>query len=111
SFTLLNLGDIAAGFAAGEQALAQAEQLGHPALLSQALSLRAHLSFRRGHGLDRPSLQRALPLEDHEANMPAALRPSVQNALLLGWSGELDQAYDEMAVLRRRCMERGEENE
>jgi ATP/maltotriose-dependent transcriptional regulator MalT len=111
SFTLLNLGDITAGLAAGEQALAQAERLGHPALLSQALSLRAHLWFRSGHGLDRPGLQRALQLEDHDMHMPAALRPSVQNALLLGWTGEFGQAYDEMAVWRRRCMERGEDNE
>jgi tetratricopeptide (TPR) repeat protein len=111
SFTLLNLGDITAGLTIGEQALTEAERLGHPALLSQALSLRAHLWFRRGHGLDRPSLQRALQLEDRDARMPAALRPSVQNALLLAWSGELGQGYDEMAVWRRRCIEHGEENE
>jgi ATP/maltotriose-dependent transcriptional regulator MalT len=111
SFTLLNLGDIEAGLAAGEQALAQAERLGHPALLSQALSLRAHLWFRRGHGLDRVSMQRALQLEDRDMHMPAALRPSVQNALLLGWTGEFGQAYDDMAVWRRRCTERGEDNE
>lgn len=111
SFALLNTGDIEAALRIVEEAVAHAEQLRHPQLLSQALSLRVHLYFRRGDGLDEISLRRALELEDRDAYMPAALRPSVQKALLLGWSGELDGAYEEMVSLRRRCIERGEENE
>lgn len=111
SFTLLNLGDIEAALSAVEQAVTQAELLGYPPLLSQALSLQAHVSFRHGDGMDENGLQRALDLEDREAYVPAALRPSVQRALLLGWSGELDEAHDQMTRLWWRCVERGEENE
>jgi DNA-binding CsgD family transcriptional regulator/tetratricopeptide (TPR) repeat protein len=111
AFTLLNVGDMTAALATVDQAVTAAERLGHPQLLSQALSLSVHLRFRRGDGLDQSSLQRALELEDREAFMPAALRPGVQNALLLAWSGELGQAYEEMTAWRRRCREHGEEGE
>lgn len=111
AFTLLNVGDMTAALATVDQAVTAAERLGHPQLLSQALSMSVHLRFRRGDGLDRDSLHRALELEDRQAFMPAALRPGVQNALLLGWSGDLDQAYEGMTSWRRRCHERGEEGE
>jgi len=111
SFALLNLGDMTAALATVDQALAAAGPLGHPQLLSQTLSMSVHLRFRRGDGLDQLSLQRALELEDRQAFMPAALRPGVQKALLLGWSGDLGQAYEEMTSWRRRCRERGEQGE
>jgi hypothetical protein len=43
--------------------------------------------------------------------VPLFLRASTQNALLLAWAGQLDKAHDEMGDIRRRCIERGEENE
>ena len=111
AFTLLNVGDMTAALATVDQAVTAAELLGHPQLLSQALSMSVHLHFRRGDGLDKHCLQRALELEDREAFMPAALRPGVQNALLLGWSGDLGHAYEQMTSWWRRCHERGEEGE
>jgi DNA-binding CsgD family transcriptional regulator len=111
AFTLLNVGDMTAALATVDQAVTAAERLGHPQLLSQALSMSVHLQFRHGDGLDQHSLQRALELEDRQAFMPAALRPGVQHALLLGWSGDLDRAYEEMTSWGRRCRERGEEGE
>jgi DNA-binding CsgD family transcriptional regulator len=111
AFTLLNVGDMTAALATVGQAVTAAEVLGHPQLLSQALSMSVHLKFRRGDGLDQDNLQRALELEDREAFMPAALRPGVQNALLMGWSGDLGQAYEGMTFWRQRCQERGEEGE
>jgi DNA-binding CsgD family transcriptional regulator len=38
-------------------------------------------------------------------------RPTVQNALLLDWSGQLDRAHAELQQIRRRSLERGEEGE
>ncbi|OBI13936.1 LuxR family transcriptional regulator [Mycobacterium sp. E2327] len=110
SFAMLNTGDSAAALRIVDDAVTNAERLGHPQLLGQALSLRAHLRFRHGEGIDEAGLQRALELEDN-AFMPAALRPSMQKALLLGWSGQLDTAYAAMVGLRQACIERGEENE
>jgi DNA-binding NarL/FixJ family response regulator len=38
-------------------------------------------------------------------------RPTVQRALLLEWTGRLDEAHQELEVIRRRCVEKGEEGE
>jgi DNA-binding CsgD family transcriptional regulator len=94
-----------------DEAIARAERLGQPILLGQALGLRVILGFLRGDGLDQMRLVRAQALEDVDADMPMAFRPRMQNAMLLAWTGHLDHAHDEMANIRRRCIERGEENE
>ena len=71
----------------------------------------SHAQIKSGAGVDKPDLQRALELEDREANTPLIFRPSLLNALLLAYSGELDRAHNEMLEVRRRCSERGEEGE
>jgi ATP/maltotriose-dependent transcriptional regulator MalT len=111
SFALVNAGRPAAALSRAEEAITIAERLGQPHLLSHALSMRVMLRVMRGDGLDEAGLRRALELEDHEAAIPLAFRPSVQNALLLAWTGQLEQAHEEMLSIRRRCIERGEESE
>ena len=69
------------------------------------------LFFLRGDGIDELSLVRALELEDHESFTPTVLKPSVENALILGWTGELDTSYQRMQAIQRRCVEKGEEGE
>jgi DNA-binding CsgD family transcriptional regulator len=39
------------------------------------------------------------------------VRPRSHHAILLGWTGQLDRAHEEMAALRRICVEHGLENE
>jgi ATP/maltotriose-dependent transcriptional regulator MalT len=111
SFARFNAGRLAAAIESVEDAVAEGERLGQPHLLSQALSMRVILRFLRGDGFDEPSQQRALGLEDHEAAIPSAFRPSVQNGLLLSCTGQLDQAHDAMRAMRQRYLERGEESE
>jgi DNA-binding CsgD family transcriptional regulator len=52
-----------------------------------------------------------LELEDRDARLPTAFRPSMQNAMLLGWTGKLDAARRQWTSIRRRCIEEGDENE
>jgi DNA-binding CsgD family transcriptional regulator len=111
AYALFNIGQPEAGRIKAEQAVADAEQLGHPGVLSQALGVRVMLGFLRGDGVDEVSLRRALELEDRTTNAPMALRPTLQNALLLDWTGQLERAYWEMRAIQRRCMEEGEEGE
>jgi DNA-binding CsgD family transcriptional regulator len=111
SFAQLNAGDLDAAADTIENAVASAERLAHPHLLSQALSMGVIVRFQRGDGLDEPNLQRALELEDREAPTPVTLRPSMQNVLLMAWTGRLEDANREILAIRRRCMERGEESE
>ena len=56
-------------------------------------------------------LQRALALQHNRTGVPMSFRPAVHNALLLAWTGRLDEAHDEMLSIRRGCIEHGEESE
>lgn len=111
SFAQTNTGHIDAALATIDDAVAEATDLGQSQLLGSALGTRAMLRFMSGAGVDKPGLQHALELEDHEANTPLIFRPSLLNALLLAYSGELDQAHSEMLEVQRRCSDRGEEGE
>lgn len=92
-------------------AVRTAERIGQPQLLSEALAMHALVSFYLGDGLDEPALQRALELEDREAPLSALLAATVQSAVLMGGSGRLDEARDELLAIRRHGIERGEEIE
>jgi DNA-binding CsgD family transcriptional regulator len=111
AFALVNGGKADDAVLRVEEAVREAERLAQPRQLSQALSMRAMLHFMRGDGLDKQNLQRALDLEDHTANVSVAFQPSVQNALLLAWTGELDGARHDMASIRRRCIAQGDDGE
>ena len=106
-----NTGQHAACLESVENAVTDAGRLGQPHLLSHALGLRVMLRTMYGHAVDEPSLRHALELEQPEAPIPVPFRPSVHNALLLAWTGQLEQAHDEMLAIRRRCLEHGEESE
>ena len=111
SFAQTNTGQIDAALATIEDAVAEATNLGQSHLLGSALGTRAMLRFMSGAGVDKAGLQHALELEDREANIPLIFRPSLLNALLPAYSGELDRAHNEMLEVRRRCSERGEEGD
>lgn len=92
-------------------AVRTAQRIQHPQLLSQALAMHALVSFLLGDGLDEPTLERALALEDREAPISAHLDTTVQSAALMAGSGRLDKARDELLTYRRRAIERGQESE
>jgi ATP/maltotriose-dependent transcriptional regulator MalT len=110
SFAQFNTGQLGAAIESVDGAVTDAERLGLPDLFSQALSMRAMLHFLRGDGFDVPALVQALELEDLDVPVPSAFRPSVQNAVLLACTGQLDQAHDEMSAMRRHYLERGDES-
>ena len=111
SFALFNAGRLDASIQRAEEAVANAQNFGRPDLLSQALSMRAMVCFLRGDGVDEISLQRALELENHQANIPFALRPTVHNAIVRSCAGELDWAHNEFTSLRKQCIEYGLDGE
>ncbi|MCT7661830.1 helix-turn-helix transcriptional regulator [Mycobacterium deserti] len=111
SFALLNAGEVTSALCNVEDAVANAEHLGQPQQLSQALGMRTMLHFLAGNGLEGEGLRRALASEEPHSDLPVAFRPSMQNAMLLSWTGHLPQARKAMLSIRRRCIERGEESE
>jgi DNA-binding CsgD family transcriptional regulator len=64
-----------------------------------------------GNGVHEPSLERALELEDPEADVPFQFRASAVHMITQAWTGRLDQAHREAIHLRELCMERGCEND
>src|SRR6201999_3296768 len=106
-----NAGDLVTAAHTIEDAVAAATRHGLTQMLSQALGGRTLVRFPRGDGVDTASMQRAMALEDKATAMSVAFRPTMQNALLLGSIGELEQARKEMASVRRDCAERGDESE
>ena len=86
-----------------------ADEVGIPGISSTALAMWVNTSFHYGRGLDDQSLQRALELEDHDADVPVPFSASGVQALVEAWTGRLDEARSHMLAVRRRCLERGSE--
>jgi DNA-binding CsgD family transcriptional regulator len=111
AYAQLNGNQASASLETANQAVNEAERLAIPHLLSLALSMRVVLRFICGHGVDEDDLRRALQLQDRQAYAPLVFRPDVQHALLLEWTGRLDDAHEALEAIRVRCMEKGEEGE
>jgi DNA-binding CsgD family transcriptional regulator len=111
AYALFNTGQPDVALHKAEEAVVNAELLGNPGLISQALGVRVMLGFLRGDGVDEASMQRSLALDDPTLFAPITLRPTLLHALLLDWTGQLERAYSEMRAIQRRCTEVGEEGE
>jgi DNA-binding CsgD family transcriptional regulator len=56
-------------------------------------------------------MQHALELEDRLALTPAPFRPSMHNAMILGWTGRLDEAREQLHAIWQHCSGHGGESE
>ncbi len=93
------------------QAVTEAEKVAVPILLSSALGMHETLGFLAGRGFDQATIRRAVELEDPNAPIPVPFRPSVQVALLRGWTGEFEHARNVLAAAGTRCVALGQEHE
>jgi ATP/maltotriose-dependent transcriptional regulator MalT len=84
-----------------------AETTGIPGLTSQALAHWAHTQFMYGHGIDEASLTRALELEQVNDDVPMPFSASAVEALILAYTGRIDEARTRMRAVYERCVERG----
>jgi DNA-binding CsgD family transcriptional regulator len=111
SFALVNAGHFDTAIAAADDAVTDAEALGHRGALGQALGMRTMLRFMHGDGLDQHSLDRALHFEDQTSGLSVSAQPRAQNALLLAWTGRLEPASRELLAIRRKCVDEGAEGD
>lgn len=102
---------LAEGVQTAEAAVASAEGLANPHLLGMAIGMLVMMRFVAGAGYDDALLRRALELEDPQTYTPLVFRPAVLHALLLEWTGRLDEARAALDKIRTRCLENGEEGE
>jgi DNA-binding CsgD family transcriptional regulator len=110
-YAQLNAGQFDESLRNAHEAVTRAQEIDAPALTSPALATWATVNCMCGHGIDEPSLQRALELEDPEGDTPIAFRATANNALLLAWTGRLDEAGAQMEAVRRHCVDRGAETD
>lgn len=110
AYALFHGDNLSEALATAEEAATAAEDL-DPHLLSMALGMVVTMRFASGAGYDADLLHRALELENPEALTPLVFRPSIQHALLLEWTGQLEQARAVLDKIRARCLEKGEEGE
>jgi DNA-binding NarL/FixJ family response regulator len=92
-------------------AVAEAERLGEPGLLAEALAVRTMVGFLLGQGFDEPALERALELEDPGRPTLIVLTPRLIATYVWGSTGSFEQALRALDVCRRRCLEHGAEVE
>ncbi|OBF36268.1 LuxR family transcriptional regulator [Mycobacterium sp. ACS1612] len=111
AYSLLQSGVMHDSVETAEEAVAHAERLKQRHLLGLAMGMRVTLHFLSGAGFDEDQLQFALDLEDPDVFTPLVFRPSVQQALLLEWTGRVDEAHRKLEAVRRHCVEKGEEGE
>ncbi|MGV0849766.1 AAA family ATPase [Mycolicibacterium phlei] len=104
-------GDPESAWRSAEEAVAAAEKIDIPVLLSEALGVRSTIQFFTGGGVDELSMRRARDLENHNSATPVMLRPSVEYSLMLACMGRLDEAHDLMRDIERHLVDRGEEGE
>jgi DNA-binding CsgD family transcriptional regulator len=90
-----------------DDAVAVAERSGRQDLISQALAVRVFTGAMSGRGVDDTDVERALRLEDLDADAPLVFRATAAAALVWAWTGRLDDAHDRMTTLRQHCVDRG----
>ncbi|HZN84348.1 MAG TPA: AAA family ATPase [Mycobacterium sp.] len=93
------------------RALAEAEAAAQPVLISQALASWAYVSFHCGSGYDETAMTRALELEDHAGDVPIPFRASAVDALLMAWTGRLEESATALDALTTQLVRRGGEIE
>ncbi|OBA82119.1 hypothetical protein A9W99_12005 [Mycobacterium sp. 1164966.3] len=111
SMAEVNTGEFDEALHHAREAVTIAEQLGVPALTSQALAYWSFVSFSHGAGLDHAALRRALELEDRDVDAPIYFRASLVNAMILAWTGRLDEGRVLVQDLGKHCLERGAERD
>jgi DNA-binding CsgD family transcriptional regulator len=104
-------GDFDASTRAASDAVRIAEEIGRPALLSQALAVKVYTDLQFGNMFDEAALRRAVELEDPDYNGPIMFRAHVVNAVSMAHIGRLDEAAVLIGDARHRCDERGAESD
>jgi DNA-binding CsgD family transcriptional regulator len=91
-----------------DRALACAERLGDPAVLAQALAVKAIADFLLGDGLDAQRVARALELEPAcRRDVPSELRPSLIGGSLSLYEGDVRRALELLDALASQLREQG----
>lgn len=108
-FCYVSIGDYASAAAHARAAVTDAESAGADGAQAESLAILTVIEFLGGEGVDEARLARALALEDPLRAGPVQMRPRVIRALLLLFTGRLDEAIAAVNDLISEAGERGQE--
>jgi DNA-binding CsgD family transcriptional regulator len=111
AFAIYSVGDLTRAVSVANDTLVDAERLGDPGLIANALGLVVLGRFIAGLGSDYAGLERALALEDRSRGGQLMLRPSAIAGLLALYEGRIPEADRLLRGLCDWAAERGEESE
>jgi ATP/maltotriose-dependent transcriptional regulator MalT len=111
SYTHFQEAHLAASLRRVNEAVELATTSAAPGLRSQVLAMSVMTNFMAGHGFREETMRQALELEDRDTDIPFQFRASAVNAVVLGWTGRLDEAHAGAAEVRRISSERGAESD
>jgi ATP/maltotriose-dependent transcriptional regulator MalT len=77
--------------------------------LAELLAAGAMADFLQGRGASPETMHRAVDMEDSSPEVPIEWRPSMMLAMMLKWSGDLDEAQERFGQLHRQALESGED--
>jgi DNA-binding CsgD family transcriptional regulator len=103
------LGDLPGAVTHARAAVSHAEVTRLDGLSAEALACLSMAEFWLGNGRSPARMAAALSLEDPHRLGPLEMRPRFVQALLLLWTGSLDDALALLLALRTELMERGQE--
>jgi DNA-binding CsgD family transcriptional regulator len=109
AFARLNIGRRDTAAADVDEAVACAIRCGNAHLLSQALAMQCLMDCVLGRDFDPAKMRRALELEDPGAECLALTRPKNLHAMVLAYTGQLDEAARATRGIAEDCADRGEE--
>lgn len=110
AYAAFNGGELRRAVTVARSALADAERLGDPGLLGDALCLVAAGRLVGGRAGDRSDLERALALEDRTRPGQLELRPTALAGIMAAWEGRLVDAHAQLEEICGWAVERGEES-
>ena len=102
--------DMKAAAEHARRAVALAEQIDHPAQLSDALAALAQAEFFSGGGLPSPPIERALALGWSDLRERAMRRPELHWSLMLQCADRIDEARENLELMRSYAAECGDES-
>ena len=108
-FCFVSMGDYVRAEAHARAAVVDGEQAGADGAKAESLAILTIIEFFGGKGVDETRMARALALEDPLRTGPVQMRPRVIHALLLLFTGRLDEAIAAMIELISEAAERGQD--
>lgn len=108
-FCHVSMGDYVSAEAHARAAVTDAETAGADGAKAESLAILTIIEFFGGQGVDETRMARALAFEDPLRTGPVQMRPRVIRALLLLFTGRLDETILAMTELIAEAAERGQE--